>query len=71
LRTITARLEPELAAERARKALEDRHVSSRCRGDSMMKLNALLPGIAGQGVDTILTVPPGMNAQKRRSRPMR
>jgi hypothetical protein len=55
LRTITARLEPELAAERARKALEDRHVSSRCRGDSMMKLNALLPGIAGQGVDTILT----------------
>jgi hypothetical protein len=55
LQIISARLEPERTAEKARQALQDRHVHTKNRGDGMMNLSALLPGVAGQGVDTILS----------------
>jgi hypothetical protein len=55
LQIISARLEPERAAQKARQALQDRHVHTKNRGDGMMNLSALLPGVAGQGVDTILS----------------
>jgi hypothetical protein len=55
LRLITTGLEPELAAERARKAAGQRHVSVRPRPDSMSNLTALLPGAVAMAVNTILT----------------
>ncbi|MGO3151021.1 MAG: hypothetical protein ACTIJJ_00145 [Galactobacter sp.] len=55
LRFTTAQLEPELAAERARKAAEQRHVSVRPRPDSMANLTALLPGAVAMAIDSILT----------------
>jgi hypothetical protein len=55
LRLITTGLEPELAAERARKAAGQRHVSVRPRPDSMSNLTALLPGAVAMAINTILT----------------
>jgi hypothetical protein len=55
LRFITTGLEPELAAERARKAAGQRHVSVRPRPDSMSNLTALLPGAVAMAINTILT----------------
>lgn len=55
LQSTTARLEPERAAEKARAALETRHVQSKTQSDGLMKVTALLPGVAGQGVETTLS----------------
>jgi hypothetical protein len=52
---VVARLEPEQAAERVRKAHERRHVSLRPTGEGMATLTGLLPGVAGQGVEAILS----------------
>jgi hypothetical protein len=52
---VVARLEPEQAAERVRQAHERRHVSLRPTGEGMANLTGLLPGVAGQGVEAILS----------------
>jgi hypothetical protein len=52
---IVAELEPELVAERRRKAAEQRRAGFTYRPDGMMNLSALLPGVAGQAMDTILS----------------
>jgi hypothetical protein len=54
LRFITAKLEPELTADRARKATEQRHVSVRPGPDSMSNLSALIPGAAAMAIESIL-----------------
>ncbi|MGO3152729.1 MAG: hypothetical protein ACTIJJ_08940 [Galactobacter sp.] len=54
LRFITAKLEPELTAERARKATEQRHVSVRPGPDSMSNLSALIPGASAMAIESIL-----------------
>ncbi len=52
---VVAQLEPELVAERRKKAAEQRRAGFTYRPDGMMNLNALLPGIAGQAMETILS----------------
>jgi hypothetical protein len=52
---VVARLEPEQAAERVRKAHERRHISLRPTGEGMATLTGLMPGVAGQGVEAILS----------------
>lgn len=50
-RTVTD-ADPDAAAERARKALEDRYASARPAGDGMITFNALIPGLEGQAIWT-------------------
>jgi hypothetical protein len=50
-----AELEPELVAERKRKAEANRRVGFSFRPDSMMNLSALVPGVAGQAMESILS----------------
>ncbi|MGO3153901.1 MAG: DUF222 domain-containing protein, partial [Galactobacter sp.] len=52
---VVAQLEPELVAERRKKAAEQRRAGFTYRPDGMMNLNALLPGVAGQAMETILS----------------
>ncbi|MGO3139261.1 MAG: DUF222 domain-containing protein, partial [Galactobacter sp.] len=55
LDNVVAELEPELVAERRRKAASQRRAGFTYRPDGMMNLNALLPGVAGQAMDAILS----------------
>ncbi|MGO2634710.1 MAG: DUF222 domain-containing protein, partial [Galactobacter sp.] len=55
LDNVVAELEPELVAERRRKAASQRRAGFTYRPDGMMNLNALLPGVAGQVMDAILS----------------
>lgn len=55
LQAVSARLEPERAAEKARAAVGTRHVQSKAKPDGLMQLTAVLPGAAGQGVEAILS----------------
>ncbi|WP_291279676.1 HNH endonuclease signature motif containing protein [Galactobacter sp.] len=52
---VVTQLEPELVAERRRKAAANRRAGFTYRPDGMMNLNALLPGVAGQAMETILS----------------
>lgn len=52
IRTAVVAADPATAAERARRALEDRYASARPAGEGMISLQALLPGLEGQAVWT-------------------